>query len=62
MTTAYNAVDGDLDLVWGAEAIAKELKRNKRVTYYLLESGAIPAKKAGKQWVISRRKLREIFG
>jgi hypothetical protein len=46
------------DLVWGAEAIGQEINRNRRQTFYLLESGAIPAQKVGKIWVASRIKLR----
>ena len=59
--TEYAELLGD-DLVWGAPAIAKELGRNTRVAYWLLETGKLPAVKVGKQWVISRRKLREVFG
>ena len=55
------AVIGD-DLIWGAEAISKEIGRNKRMTYWALETGKLPATKIGSQWVTSRRKLREVFG
>jgi hypothetical protein len=46
------------DIVWGAEAIAKIIKREPRATYYLLERGHIPtAKKVGGNWVASRRAI-----
>ena len=47
----------DPDIVWGAAAIAAVIRRSERQAFYLLESGALPAKKLGKQWVASRRKL-----
>ena len=50
------------DLVWGAKQIAKEIKRDTRQTFYLLEKGHIStAKKVGDQWVAERGKLREHF-
>ena len=49
----------DHDLVWGAEAIAKEINRSRRQTYGLLESNQLPARKCGQTWVASREKLRE---
>jgi hypothetical protein len=52
-----------LDLLWGAEAIAKALNlKNRRQAFHLLEGGKIPARKVGNQWVASRQKLREHFG
>lgn len=51
----------DLDLVWGGRDIAKEINRNQRQTFYLLETGAIPARKVGKIWVADRRELRRRF-
>jgi hypothetical protein len=50
-----------LDLVWGAEAIAEVIKRTRRQTFHLLESGELPAKKVGGRWVASGQKLREHF-
>jgi hypothetical protein len=38
------------NLVWGAASIAKEIGRDERSTYYLLENGLIPGTKAGAQW------------
>jgi hypothetical protein len=50
-----------LDLVWGAEEIAKVIGRNQRQTFCLLDSGKLPAKKVGGRWVASRKKLKEFF-
>ncbi|WP_245468424.1 DNA-binding protein [Mesorhizobium sp. M1E.F.Ca.ET.063.01.1.1] len=47
-----------IDLVWGAKAIGLEINRSPRQTYWLLESGRVPAKKIGDQWVAERGKLR----
>ena len=51
-----------LDLIWGAEGIGKEMGRNRRQTFHLLEKGLIRgAKKVGGRWVAERGKLREFF-
>lgn len=56
------APDDTLDLIWGATAIGQVLSlKNRRQAFYLLETGAIPARKVGGQWVASRAKLREHF-
>jgi hypothetical protein len=53
----------DLDLIWGAPAIAREIGRKERITIYMLGKGEIPgAKIVSGRWVISRQKLREAFG
>lgn len=45
----------DLDApIWGAAAIAKEIKRPVRATFHLLEGGEIPAKKIKGRWVSSK--------
>ena len=49
----------DSNLVWGAANIGKEIGKDERATYYLLENGLIPATKAGSQWVSERDKLRD---
>ena len=52
----------EMDLLWGAAAIAKHLNlKNTRQAFHLLESGALPARKVGKSWVASRARLREHF-
>lgn len=54
--------DQGLGLVWGAAAIARELNlKNERQAFYILESGLLPAKKVGRQWVTSRDTLRAYF-
>ena len=50
-----------LDIVWGAEEIAKIIGRTPRQTFGLLDNGQLPAKKVGGRWVASRKKLREFF-
>ncbi|PTM96486.1 hypothetical protein [Mycoplana dimorpha] len=54
-------VESKLDLVWGAEEIAKIIGRSPRVTFHLLIMGAIPAKKVGGRWVAERGKLQRFF-
>jgi hypothetical protein len=51
-----------LDLIWGAEAIARLIGKTPRATLHLLERERIPATKRGGQWVISRKKLERWFG
>ena len=56
-----NVSEPELDLVWGGRDIAKAINRNPRQTFYLLETGAIPARKVGKIWVADRGELRNWF-
>jgi hypothetical protein len=52
----------ELDLVWGARGIGKEINRTATQTHYLLTSGAIRcAKQVGKLWVADRQALRREF-
>lgn len=50
-----------LELIWGAEDIAKLIGRTPRVTFHLLTTGALPAKKVGNRWVAERGKLIAFF-
>ena len=51
-----------LDLIWGAEGIGKEIGRNTRQAFFLLEKGLINgARKVGGRWVADRGKIREMF-
>jgi len=43
--------------VWGVKEIAPIIRRSPRQAYELLERGLIPAKKVGKTWVTTRRRL-----
>ena len=54
-------MNSKLDLVWGAEAIANELGVGIRRAFYLLERGALPARKVQGRWVVERSKLRAFF-
>jgi hypothetical protein len=51
----------NLDLIWGADAISREINANKRRTFYYLQNGLIPAKKIGESWVASGKALRRHF-
>lgn len=50
-----------IDLVWGAKDIGKEINKKPRQTFHMLESGLLPARKVGNQWVAERGKLRAFF-
>lgn len=60
MTTKDDNAAG-MDLIWGAEEIAKIIGRTPRVTFHLLTTGSIPAKKVGSRWVSERSKLIAFF-
>jgi hypothetical protein len=63
MTTNNEQAGDDLDCpIWGAENIAKEIKKTKSQAFHLLEAGHIPATKVGRQWVTTRRRLRQLIG
>lgn len=50
-----------LDLIWGAKDIARVIGKPVRATFHLLESGQIPGRKIGRQWVVSRKQLAAHF-
>jgi hypothetical protein len=54
-------MNGTIDLIWGGENIAKIIGRTKRITFHLLETGQLPAKKVGGRWVAERNKLLNFF-
>lgn len=54
--------DEDHDIIWGCDAIAREINRSRRQTFYLLETGRIPAQRVGRLWCASRQALRRHFG
>ena len=49
------------DLIWGVAGIAKEINRNQRQTFHMLENGKLPARKVGGRWCASRAGLRQFF-
>ena len=53
--------ESKLDLVWGAVAIGRVIDRKPRQTFFLLESGQLPARKCGGRWCASREALRRHF-
>ncbi|MBL8773351.1 MAG: hypothetical protein JNK30_18350 [Phenylobacterium sp.] len=47
------------DILWGCEAIAAEIGRERSATFHMLSSGALPpARKIGGRWCASRSRLR----
>ncbi|MGE5513712.1 MAG: DNA-binding protein [Bacteroidota bacterium] len=51
-----------LEIIWGAEAIAKTIGLNRRQTYRLLERGALKgASKIGSKYFITREALIQNF-
>lgn len=56
-------IDGNakLELIWGADEIGKIIGRTPRVTFHLLTTGALPAKKVGNRWVAEKGKLMSFF-
>ncbi|MDH6273538.1 hypothetical protein M2311_003628 [Rhizobium leguminosarum] len=46
------------DILWGASAIAKEIGRSERTTFYMLERGELDARKVCGRWVSTKSKLR----
>lgn len=52
----------NLDLVWGAEEIAKLIGRTERQTYHMIKAGHLPVvKQIGERYVASRAKLITFF-
>ena len=55
------AMDDRLDApLWGVKAIAAEIGKTYNATAWLVAQGHIPARKVGRSWVTSRRRLREM--
>jgi hypothetical protein len=53
----------DLDApIWGAEAIGEHIRRNKRQTFHLLETGKLDATKVGQLWTSTKRRLNRSLG
>lgn len=48
----------DFTPLWGARAIGAEIGKTARQAFHLLETGVIPGRKVGGQWVSERGKLR----
>jgi hypothetical protein len=63
MSTTKNAETETIgsDLLWGAEAISREIDLPVKKVFYRLERGDLPGKKVGNVWVASRNKLRAHF-
>lgn len=61
MPSLKNDLSENLDLVWGADAIARLIGRTTRATFHMLDNGELPAKKVGGRWVAERNKLLNFF-
>ncbi len=61
MPSLKNDLSENLDLVWGADAIARLIGRTTRATFHMLDNGELPAKKVGGRWVAERNKLLSFF-
>ena len=61
MKSTTDSSNTELELIWGAASIGRELSVSTRQAFYLLESGRLPAKKVGRQWCTSRKALRQYF-
>jgi hypothetical protein len=55
--TARPGPPADPLIVWGAEAIGRVIGRNPRQAFYLLEKGALPARKVRGIWCANVEKL-----
>lgn len=55
------AEPGNLELVWGAAAIAALIGRTTKATLHMLERGQIPARKVGARWCATRKALADFF-
>ncbi len=53
--------DTEFRILWGAEAIAREIGRPVRATFRLLEAGELPARKVGGKWAADRDVLHAFF-
>ena len=56
-----NSNNTELDLIWGTKAIASEINLTERQTFYMLETGKLPARKIGRKWVANRKVLHALF-
>lgn len=62
MTDERTSEGEKLDLLWGAEEIAREIRRSTRQVNHMLATGAlIGAKKIAGRWCITRSALRALF-
>ena len=50
-----------LELIWGVRGIAALINQTERQTFYLLETGKLPAKKVGNKWVGERGQIIRFF-
>jgi hypothetical protein len=53
--------EAELDLIWGAAAIGRAIRKERSAVYHMLESGLLPARKHGGQWVARRADLERHF-
>lgn len=52
----------ELEVLWGADEIAREIRRSTRQVNHMLTTGALTgARKIGGRWCITRAALRSLF-
>jgi hypothetical protein len=54
-------IDVSGDLLRGVKQIAKFINDDERSTFHKLSKGHLPGGKEGKQWIASKRRLREHY-
>ena len=54
--------DDDFVVLWGATDIGEEIGKGRRATFYLLETGQLPAEKVGGRWASTRRRAARTRG
>ena len=52
----------NLDILWGAKAIGSFIGKSDRGAFHLLETGKLPGRKVGSQWVASKGELAASLG
>ncbi len=49
---------GVVHLTYTVDELAEALRLSRGLTYALLRDGTIPAERAGRRWIISRRRIQ----
>jgi hypothetical protein len=62
MEKAMSAGAKNLDILWGARAIGSFIGKSDRGAFHLLETGKLPGRKVGAQWVSSKGELAAALG
>jgi hypothetical protein len=62
MEKAMSTGAKNLDILWGAKAIGSFIGKSDRGAFHLLETGKLPGRKVGAQWVSSKGELAAALG